>query len=68
MPDELPDIEAAMGPGLRQIGTEVCVGQEAERDDRHDPAGGAPRRLEQQHDEDHAEDDVDAGSAWWRGR
>ena len=31
----------------------------SERDDRHDQAGGAPRRLQQQHDEDHAEHDVE---------
>ena len=66
--DELPDVEAAMRPGLRQVRTEIRVGEESERDDRHDPAGGAARRLEQQHDEDDAEHDVELVRRSWRGR
>ena len=61
MADELADVEAAMRPGRRQIGTGKRIGDEQERDDRNDPAGGAPRRLEQEDDEDHAEHDVEAG-------
>ena len=53
--DELADVEAAMGPRLRQIRAEIGIGHERQCHDRNDPAGGAPRRLEQQHDERHAE-------------
>ena len=50
-----------MRPGRRQMWTQHRVGNEQDRDHRHDPAGCAPRRFEQQHDEDHAEDDVELG-------
>ncbi len=60
MADEAREVVAAVGPGRRQMGTEQRIGDEKEGDDRHDPARGAPRRLQQQHDEDHAERDVGA--------
>ena len=59
--DELADVEAAVGPRRRQVGTEIGVGEKRERDGRDDPAGGAPRRLQQQHDEHHAEHDIEPG-------
>ena len=59
--DNLVDLEAAVRPRLRQIRPEIGVGEEAQRDDRHDQAGGAPRRLEQQNDEDDAERGVELG-------
>ena len=60
-PTSCADVEAAVRPRLRQIRPEIGVGDERQRDDRHDPAGGAPRRFEQQHDEDDAEHDVELG-------
>ena len=55
MADEARRVVAAMGPWRRQIRPEHGVGDERQRHDRHDPAGGAPRRFEQQHNEDDAE-------------
>ena len=59
--NELADVEAAVGPRRRQVGSEIGVRDERERDGRNDPAGGAPRRLQQQHDEHHAEHDIEPG-------
>jgi hypothetical protein len=51
---------AAMGPGLRQVGAPIGIGQEHQRDDRHDQAGRPPRRLQDEDDERDADDDVHA--------
>jgi hypothetical protein len=53
------EIIAAMCPWLRQIGAEQCVEDEGDGDDRHDRAGRAPRRFQEDHDEDDAEHDVE---------
>ena len=58
--DQPRQVVAAMGPGRRQMRTEHRIGDEQHRHDRHDQPGGAPRRLQQQHDEDDADDDVPA--------
>ena len=60
MADEPRQVIAAMRPGRRQMRPEHRIGDEEQRDDRHDRPGGAPRRLQQQHDEDEADDDVQA--------
>ena len=57
--DETRDIVAAMCPRLRQIGAQHRVGDEQDRNDRHDQSGRAPRRIEKQHDEDHTKDGVE---------
>ena len=58
--DQTGQVVAAMGPGRRQIRTEHRVGDEQQRHHGHDRAGRAPRRLQQQHDEDDADDHVPA--------
>ena len=59
MADQAGEVVAAVRPRWRQIRPEHRVGDEQQRDDRHDQPGGAPRRLQQQHDEDHAQRDVE---------
>ena len=58
--DEPRQLVALVGPRRRQEGAEEGVEQEAERDHRHDPAGGAAHRLEDQHRQRDAENDVPA--------
>ena len=61
MADELRNVIAAVRPRRRQIWPVISVGHERDRHARDDPAGGSPRRLEQQHDEHDAEHDVEMG-------
>ena len=61
MADELRNVIAAVRPRRRQIWPEISIGHERHRHARDDPAGCSPRRLEQQHDEDDAEHDVEMG-------
>ena len=60
MTDQARQVVAAMGPGRRQMRAQHRIGDEEQRDDGHDPAGGASRRLQHQHDEDDADDHVPA--------
>ena len=60
VPDEPGEIVAAMRPGRRQIRPGHRVKDEQDGDDGHDRPGRAPRRLEQKHDEDAADDHVPA--------
>ncbi len=49
-----------MGPGSGEVGTEHCIGDEEQRNHRHDQSGGAARRLQHKNDEDDADSDVHA--------
>jgi hypothetical protein len=60
MADQPGQIVAAMGPWRRQMRAEHCIGDEQHGHDGHDQPGGAPRRLQHQHNEDDADDDVPA--------
>ncbi len=59
VPDQAREIVAAMGPGRRQVRPQHRIGDEQDSHERHDPAAGAARRLEQQHDEGHAQRHVE---------
>ena len=56
--DQAADLVALVRPRRRQVGPAQRIGDERRRDHRHDPAGGAPHRLEHQHDQRDAERDV----------
>jgi hypothetical protein len=56
--DEARNLVALVRPGRRQVRAEEGVKQEADGDHRHDPAGGAAHRLQHQHDQRDAEEDV----------
>jgi hypothetical protein len=58
--DQTGQVVAAMCPRRRQVRPEHRIGNEQYRHHRHDQAGGAPCRLQQQHNKDHADDDVPA--------
>ena len=60
MADQPRQVVAAMGPWRRQMRPEHRIGDEQHRHHGHDQPGGAPRRLQHQHDEDDADDDVPA--------
>jgi hypothetical protein len=57
--DQARDVISAMGPGRRQVRPDHGVDDEKDGDGRHDPAGRATRRLQQDDDEDDAEHDVE---------
>ena len=61
MRDEVIEGIAAMRPGRRQVLAVDGVEQESDGHARHDPAGGAARAFEQQHDEDDADVVVGGG-------
>ena len=59
--DEVLERVAAVRPRRRQVVAEDRVEQEHDRDAGHDAAGGAPRALQQQDDEDDADQVVGRG-------
>ncbi len=61
MTDQLAEIEAAVRPWRWQIRSGQRIGDKQQRNKRHDPAGGAAGRFQQEDDEDETKHNVQAG-------
>ena len=59
--DDLVEAVAAVSQRAGQVLAKQRVGQEDAADERQAPAHDAPRRLEHQHDQDHADHPVGLG-------
>ncbi len=66
--DQVGQRIALVRPGRRQVVAPQRVGEEHHRQHRHDPAGGAARRLEHQQDQDARRRRGPCGSARHSGR